>query len=242
MVPDETFVPIYYRLERSLREQIRNGTLKPGDPIPPESQLVEQFQTSRVTVRQALSRLVFEGLIVRQRGRGSFVAKPRFEHTNSMFWSFDEEMRARGATVEHKLLTMFRTPSEGRVAESLAIAEGTPVHRLERLGIVDHLVVAYELRFLPLSVGDALTPEELQNQSLVTAMTRVFGRRPSRIVVKVTSSAVRSHEARILETKVGAPVLVREHVWHLEAPILYGKTIFRGDRYAMTVEFKALEP
>jgi GntR family transcriptional regulator len=235
--PDESFIPVYHRLEKYLRLRIQEGSLKPGDAIPTEAQLAEQFQTSRVTVRHALSRLVFEGLVVRYRGRGSFVAQPRFEHTNSMFWSFDEEMQARGATASHKLLGMARVLAEGRVAESLVLAEGTPVYRLERLGYVDHLLVAHELRYLPVAVGDALTPDEIQSQSLVTAFTRIFGRRPARIVLRVTSSVVRAHEAKLLETKVGAPVLVREHVWHLDAPIHYGKTVFRADRYAMTVEF-----
>ena len=92
--PAEKFVPNYFRLESHLRESIRNGDLKPGDPIPPESQLCQQFSVSRTTVRQALSRLVYDGLIDRHRGRGSFVAEPRLEHTK-MFLSFEEEMRAR---------------------------------------------------------------------------------------------------------------------------------------------------
>jgi len=53
---------------------------------------------------------------------------------------------------------------------------------------------------------------------------------------------VRREEARILETRVGAPVLVREHVWYVdpEGPVQYGKSIFRGDRYEMRVEFASV--
>jgi GntR family transcriptional regulator len=83
----QSFIPACYRLEKCLREQILTASLEPGDSIPPESQLAQQFNVSRMTVRQALSRLVFEGLIVRHRGRGSFVADPRLEHTK-MFLSF----------------------------------------------------------------------------------------------------------------------------------------------------------
>ena len=79
MHPAEKFVPNYFRLESHLRESIRNGDLKPGNPIPPESHLCQQYSVSRTTVRQALSRLVYDGLIVRHRGRGSFVAEPRLE-------------------------------------------------------------------------------------------------------------------------------------------------------------------
>ena len=69
------------RVEQFVRDRIRSGELKPGDPIPPECQLAEQFRLSRTTVRQALSRLVYDGLIDRHRGRGSFVAEPRLEHS-----------------------------------------------------------------------------------------------------------------------------------------------------------------
>ncbi|MBP1776694.1 MAG: transcriptional regulator, GntR family, partial [candidate division NC10 bacterium] len=140
MYPAEKFVPNYYRLESHLRESLRNGALRPGDPVPSESSLCQQFGVSRTTVRQALSRLVYDGLITRHRGRGSFVAEPRLEHSKP-FLSFEEEMRARGATTGIKLLDMRTEPAEGRVAENLGIAEGTPVVVLERLRLVNGQVV-----------------------------------------------------------------------------------------------------
>jgi GntR family transcriptional regulator len=81
MHPAEKFVPNYFRLESHLRESIRNGDLKPGNAIPPESHLCQQYSVSRTTVRQARSRLLYDDLIVRHRGRGSFVAEPRLEHS-----------------------------------------------------------------------------------------------------------------------------------------------------------------
>ena len=240
MHPAEQFVPSYYRLENHLRESIRSGTLRPGDPIPPESQLCQQFSVSRTTVRQALSRLVYEGLIRRHRGRGSFVAEPRLEHSK-MFLSFEEEMRARGATTGIKLLDMRTEPAVDKIADNLRLAVGAPVVVLERLRFVDGQVVGYEIRYLPKSIGDALTPDEIHNQPLVPAVRRILGKPRTKLVLRVTASTTRKHEAKLLETKVGTPVLVREHIWHYEpeGPLQYGKSIFRGDRYQMSVEFTA---
>jgi GntR family transcriptional regulator len=238
--PADKFVPNYYRLESHLRETIRSGALKPGDPVPPESQLCQQFSVSRTTVRHALTRLVFEGLIERHRGRGSFVAEPRLEHSKP-FLSFEEEMRARGATTGIKLLDMRTERAEGKIAEKLGLAEGTVVVVLERLRLVNGQVVGYEIRYLPKPIGDQLTPEEIHDQPLVPALRRILGKPRTRLSLTVTASMARRKEARALGTKIGAPVLIREHIWYFEpeGPLQYGKSVFRGDRYQMSVDFTA---
>lgn len=240
MHPAEKFVPSYYRLESHFRESIRSGALKPGDPVPPESQLCQQFAVSRTTVRQALARLVFEGLIERHRGRGSFVAEPRLEHSKPLL-SFEEEMRARGATTSIKLLDMRTEEAEGKVADRLGLAEGTPVVVLERLRFVNSQVVGYEIRYLPRCIGEALTPDEIHNQPLVPALRRILGKSRTCLSLHVTARTARRKEAGVLKAKVGAAVLVREHTWYYEpeGPMQYGKSVFRGDRYQMSVDFTA---
>jgi len=240
MHPVEKFVPNYFRLESHLREGIHSGMLRPGDPVPPESSLCQQFGVSRTTVRLALSRLVYDGLIIRHRGRGSFVAEPRLEHSKP-FLSFEEEMRARGATTGIKLLDMRTEPAGEKVAETLRLARGTLIVVLERLRLVDEQVVGYEIRYLPKHIADALTPDEIHNQPLVPAVRRILGKPRTKLVLRVTASSARKREARLLEIMTGSPVLVREHVWHYEpeGPLQYGKSIFRGDRYQMAVEFTA---
>ncbi len=236
----DRFIPNYYRVEKFLRDQISAGVLKPGDAIPPESLLAKEFGISRMTVRQAFSRLVFEGLIERHRGRGSFVAEPRLEHSKP-FLSFEEEMRARGATTGIKLVDMRTEPAEGKVAENLKLPEGATIVVLERLRFVDRQVVGYEVRYLPQQIGEALTPDEIHNQPLVPAVRRILGKPRTRLTLRVTASTARKREAKLLETKIGAPVLVREHVWYYdpEGPMQCGKSIFRGDRYQMAVEFRS---
>ena len=239
MHPAEKFVPNYFRLESHLRESIRNGDLKPGNPIPPESHLCQQYSVSRTTVRQALSRLVYDGLIVRHRGRGSFVAEPRLKHTQELL-SFEEEMRALGAVTGIVLLRRWEEPAAGKVAESLLLPPGTPVMGIERQRLVDNRVVGYELRYLPREIGTLLSEEEICGQPLVPAVQRVLGKPRTRVLLRVTASVVLRREAKILEAKTGTPVLVREHTWFVEPdrPVQYGKSIFRADRYEMLTEMR----
>jgi len=95
------------------------------------------------------------------------------------------------------------------------------------------------VRYLPRYIGDALTTDEIQNQPLVPSVRRILGRARSRMSMWVTASVARGHEAKILGTKVGAPVLVREHTWYVdpEGPVQYGKSVYLGDRFRMAAEF-----
>jgi DNA-binding GntR family transcriptional regulator len=109
---------------------------------------------------------------------------------------------------------------------------------------VDGQVVGYELRYLPKRIGEALTQDEIHSQPMVRAVMRILGKTHTRLSLRVSSSVVRREEAKILETKVGTPVLVREHIWYVEpdGPVQYGKSIFRGDRYQMCLEFTSVPP
>src|SRR6188508_2533234 len=92
-----TRVPYYAQLQEILAEQIRQGTWPPGHLLPSEAELCARFGVSRTVVRQALSELVHEGLIVREQGKGSFVAQPKIsEGLVQRLTGFYEDMAQRG--------------------------------------------------------------------------------------------------------------------------------------------------
>src|SRR4051812_46886122 len=68
-------VPLYHQLEQDLVDRISGGEFAPGDLLPSEEGICEQYGVSRITVRRALESLIHQGLIVRRRGVGSFVAQ-----------------------------------------------------------------------------------------------------------------------------------------------------------------------
>jgi len=90
-----TGVPVYRQLQGLVRENIASGVWKVGQAIPSEQALVQQYGIARMTVRQALDGLIREGLLRRERGRGTFVAQQWVERELSRLRSFSEDMRAR---------------------------------------------------------------------------------------------------------------------------------------------------
>ncbi len=72
-------LPLYYQLKELLKSHIELGILKPGDCVPSERELVETYEISRPTVRQAINELVVEGLLTREKGRGTFVSVPKIK-------------------------------------------------------------------------------------------------------------------------------------------------------------------
>src|SRR2546428_9384407 len=97
-------LPLYYQLKEVLKQQIRDGHLAPHTTIPSEPELVIRYQVSRATVRQALAELIHEGLLYRQRGKGTFVNEPRVQQTRGELISFSETIRRQGKVPGGQLL------------------------------------------------------------------------------------------------------------------------------------------
>lgn len=143
--------PIYLQLARVLAQTIREGGYKPDEALPSERVLAETLNVSRVTARSAIDQLVEQGLIIRKRGSGNYIA-PLLEQPLSRLTSFSEELERRGYTPSSRWLN--RTVSIAMTDEqlTLGLSPGARVVRLERLRLADGVVMAYEVSVLPHSV------------------------------------------------------------------------------------------
>ena len=146
-------VPLYYQLYQILLTQIRDGTLQPEDMLPAESELVDAYDLSRSTVRQALDLLVNDGLIYRKRGQGTFVARATFEQNLTRIVSFWEDMKQRGHEPATKVLSSELVPSPDDVAEALDIEPGEELANIVRLRLADGEPMSVESRFWYISIA-----------------------------------------------------------------------------------------
>src|ERR1700752_418793 len=97
-------LPAYQRIQGTIIRQLELGLLKPGDLVDSERELARIHGVSLMTARHALTGLEREGLVVRRRGAGTFVAPPKI-HFNKLM-SYTESMSSRGLAVSSKLLSL----------------------------------------------------------------------------------------------------------------------------------------
>jgi GntR family transcriptional regulator len=95
--------PLYMQLARKLTQDVRDGRYQADQALPSERTLSEQLDVSRVTARKAIDQLVEQGLVVRRRGSGNYMA-PRIEQPLSNLSSFSEQLQQRGYTPNSRWL------------------------------------------------------------------------------------------------------------------------------------------
>jgi GntR family transcriptional regulator len=230
----DRFTPLYARIEGRLRERISSGELKPGARLPSETELARDYRTTRVTVRQAMAKLLYDGLIVRQKGRGSFVAlKPSVvSKINTVErQSFEQQVASRGKTVTYAGVRYRRVKAPAWVCKQLTVPKGSEVYQLDRLRVVDAQIVGSEIRYIPLAMGRRVTQRMLEEESALEFLLHVFDKQIPVIEVTMTAVSANKTLAERLGVAAGTAVMVRDNVFRDEAGqiVQCGTSYFRGD-------------
>lgn len=143
-------------IAESLREQIRQGELSVGDPLPSEAELSDRWQTSRAPVRQALASLRSEGVITGGRGRRSVVCTASLGQPFDTLLSYSSWVHAMGRTPGQRTLELALRPADEQAAARLGIAEGMPVVQILRVRYLDGEVAMLERSTYVEAVGRLL--------------------------------------------------------------------------------------
>ncbi|KGI86360.1 transcriptional regulator [Exiguobacterium mexicanum] len=151
--------PLYQQVAHKMRTFIESGTWAPGEAIPTEAQLVEEFSVSRVTVRQAVKLLQEEGLLWKRQGSGTYVQSEKIEHNMYELKSFTEDMKREGKEVTNKVLTFTLQPPSEKVREALELEDGELVFYVRRQRFADGEPLIVEDTYLPLKLFPDLTYE-----------------------------------------------------------------------------------
>jgi len=237
LIIKDSHIPIYFQLEMEIKEIVKG--LNPGDPISSEREFSEKYDISRMTVRQAINNLVNEGILVRKRGKGTFVAEQKVEQTLSGLTSFSEDMRSRGLKPLTKILSFQQISSDKNIAAKLKIAEGVPVYEVSRLRLADESPMALEISYLPANIITDLT-EDTVYASLYEYIENELNLQISHATQTLESSLAQKSECSILQIEEGDPVLLIERFSYLQngEAFEYVKSIYRGDRYKFVIDMK----
>jgi GntR family transcriptional regulator len=236
-----SFVPRYYEIEQALRARI--AALDVDAPLPSDAQLCEEFGVSRMTARNAVQRLVQEGLAYRIPGRGTFVANAHAHRHAGKLVGFSDEMRRRGRVPSSRLLGRTVRAADDAETRRLGLAPGDRVVELRRVRLADGEPIAVERAVLPEAAAAAVLEADLEAGSLHAALVE-GGFTPSTGRGTIEVEAATAEDARALQMKRGAPLLVERRLIADQdgAPLELTESRYAGGRYAIDVEFVVLGP
>jgi GntR family transcriptional regulator len=225
--------PLYLQVERNLQRRMDSAEWRPGEQIPTEAELCSAYDVSRMTIRQALARLVERGLLVRERGRGTFVRDASLTAGARGVTSFTAELAELGLAAGSRVLERsVVTVGEEQVADALGVAADAPLLRLRRLRTGGGLPIGVQTSLLPLDRFPGLDTFDLEDRSLYGVLRETYGLMPLEAIETFTVVGVEAVDAEILEVAVGA------HAFHVErltldgrGPFEHARSVMRADRY-----------
>lgn len=155
--------PMYRLIADTLRERVHKGELNPGDALPTESALQEEFAVSRVTVRQALKQLTRESIIESIQGSGSYVKEERVNYDIYQLTSFYEKLADRNVQTRSDVRIFEVLNADEDLADKLQVADGDKIWHVKRVRFIKQKAVTLEETWMPLTLFPDLTWEVMEN-------------------------------------------------------------------------------
>ena len=243
-VDRNSYIPFYIQVIDELTEYIEENDFPPGHQLPAEADLCRAFNVSRTVIRHALQEMEYKGLIYREKGRGTFVAKPKIhESFFQELTGFYQDMVARGYQPKSDVLKQEKTKAGPKIAGYLEMAPNTPLIHIDRLRYVNHEPIVYVSTYLPYELCPGLLEVDLSDRSLYAYLESEYDLQIAsgkRFLDAVVANEI---EADLLQVDVGAPLMLLDSVSYLEdgTPIEYYHALHRGDRSRFEVELVRVE-
>ena len=233
-------IPYYLQLKEVLTEGIQQGDWGPGDLIPSEAELGKSFGVSRTVVRQALNEMTYDGLVVRQKGKGTFVTQPKIS-SRSLVQSlegFYGEMAERGVPVLTQVLEQTLEPADPDVAANLELEAMAPVVKLVRLRFVEEEPIVLVESHLPYEMCRDVIKADLEQGSLYAFLEEECGLTIGRGWRRIEAIAADEEAAARLAVDTGSPLIRLKSVSYTPegTPLEYFDALFRGDRARFEVD------
>jgi GntR family transcriptional regulator len=233
-------LPVYFQLAGDLRRRLAAGEWSPGERIPPELRLAEEYGVSRVTIRQALAELVRDDLLERHRGSGTYVrASPHpLVHDLSLPPVYAARLRQQGFTnVADVLEACVLDDAPDAVRDALALPPAASVTYLMRRIVVNDEPTALYRSWLDAELVPGLHESDLIRGSLSLALSEHYGLDAVRSDNRLEAVMPTREEAELLDATVDTPLLVMTTTTYLpdQRPLEHLRLSWRGDRVRFTI-------
>ncbi len=235
-LPDRTSpLPLWSQVLEDLRRRVALGELDAG--FPTEEELTRDYAVSRHTVREALRRLEADGLLVRERGRGTTLARPQFEQPLHALYSLARTVRSTGLEERSDVRALRLVPA-GEAAEALGVEPHAQVVYLERLRHAGEEPLALDRSWLPADLAAPMLGAELSVGSVYDVLADACGLRVTGGWERIRPLNPSDDERRLLALPSHEAVFGIERLALAAGrAVEWRHSLVRGDRYSFLAEW-----
>ena len=234
MLETNQHIPYYVQIKTYLRNLAAQK--KPHESMPSEAQLSEMFRVSRGTVKQAIMDLVYEGVLYREQGKGTFVCPPKITRSFERLPSFTEDIRRMGSGPSTHILNLKQALPTPYLAQLFGLQPKETLIKIKRLVLMEQAPIVVLTSYLNPHVYPALQAEEI-GDSLYEALQKKYGVVP--IKAQDTSSMVdiSPKTAELLQCRKTASVCSSQRVAYLAGgmAVEYVESFIRSDRFKLDI-------
>ena len=225
----------YLTIYNWLSDQIKNKVFKPGDKIPNETELAEMFHVHRMTVRHAIDKLVSSHMLIRTRGKGTFLLsdkEPILTKSLEGISSYYDDIVKLGMTPRYKTLESKIMEQHDSIGEKLGLDIGEPVVYLKRLMLANDIPMVIEICYLPEKFFSDILDRNL-NTILYKLIREEYGMKLMHSSQEIGAILPDEQDRKILKiSNTCACIWVEGIVYNeLGQAVEYTKSIYRGDKY-----------
>ncbi len=234
-LPNGAATAKYLRVRDQLAARLE--TMAPGQPLPPERVLAEEFGVARMTYRKAVDALVAEGRLLRRQGSGTFVTPSKVAQRLTAT-SFSADMRERGLHPGSRTLSSSVAPAGMLVGSCLGISPTAPALTVTRLRLADDLPMAVEDLHVPYDLVPGLTGADLVDRSFYELLAERYGLIMTGGTQTIEPILAGPAESEALGIEPGAPAFLFERTTRVSTGRLieFVRSVYRGDRYRIVVD------
>jgi GntR family transcriptional regulator len=228
--------PVYIQIHNQIKKDIEAGVWAVGDRIPSERELALEFNVSRMTLRQAVQTLVEEGILERQVGAGTFVARKKVQEKMTGVTSFTELMEEQGKKPSSRTVSYLVTTPSLSEMERLKLKDDEKVLRMERIRYADEVPICFEVATLPYSLV-----KDYERNQITTSLYRTLeesGRKIGHAQQSVSAQVASERIAEYLNIKRSSAILRLRQITELGdgTPFEYVRTQYAGDKFEFYLE------
>lgn len=231
--------PLHMQLEEVIKSRIENDEWHPNTQIPSENELSKMYGLSRMTTRGVIMRLVFQGLLYRVAGKGTFVADPKITNKPLLQMGIQEQLDQMGIESTTRLIDIRQVEAPVRIQKELDLPEDARVYIIERLRSIHGEPLSIHVSYIPVELCPGLEKKRFEEEQLCDILENSYRLRTSHVVETLETSLATAREAELLGVKPGFTLLRLENTVYTSdsKPFEHSRVTFRGDKIKIKLEF-----